>query len=213
MKIMKKSIIDIDGFNLYYGALKGTQWKWLNLEKLFSYIRQDDEILQIKYFTALNNCPVKPEQQKYLDALLTLAKVEIILGKYKNKQIKCRVNNCNYQGNKIFRVSEEKRTDVNIALHMVTDAINEDIERVILVSGDSDLVPAFQMVKEVNSNIEKIVYIPANTAIRGAAVELRGSADKHKTLPNNLLKKSQFPNNIQGPSGQVIIKPENWWFL
>ena len=48
----KRSIIYIDGFNLYYGAIKDTKWKWLNLERYFTLVRQDDDIQIIKYFTA-----------------------------------------------------------------------------------------------------------------------------------------------------------------
>ena len=105
---------------------------------------------------------------------------------------------------------EEKRTDVNMALHMVTDAINKEVGRLVLISGDSDLVPALKMVKIINPDIEKIVYVPANIEMRSYAVELRGSADKHKTLPNILLPKAQFPKKIQDLSGNWIEKPDDW---
>ena len=210
MNIKKKSIIYIDGFNLYYGALKNTKWKWLNLDKLFSLLRQDDDIIKIKYFTAIINKPPKPEQNEYLSALSTLSNLEIILGKFKTKRVKCLVNKCKYKGNRFFQMPEEKRTDVNIALHMVNDAVIEDIGRLILVSGDSDLVPGIKMVKSINPKIEIIVYIPANEEVRSFAVELRGSADKHKTLPNILLPKSQFPQRIQNTFGDWIEKPDDW---
>jgi len=43
----------IDGFNLYYGALKGTPWKWLDVPGLLAKILQPHhEILRVKYFTA-----------------------------------------------------------------------------------------------------------------------------------------------------------------
>ena len=53
---MKKTRVYIDGYNLYYGLLKGTPWKWLDLE-LFSksLLNPDHEIVSIVYFTA----PVK----------------------------------------------------------------------------------------------------------------------------------------------------------
>ena len=53
---MKKTRVYIDGYNLYYGLLKGTPWKWLDLE-LFSkgLLNPDHEIVSIDYFTA----PVK----------------------------------------------------------------------------------------------------------------------------------------------------------
>ena len=47
-----RSIIYIDGFNLYYGAFKSMPWKWLGIERYFSSFLPDDEIQIIKYFTA-----------------------------------------------------------------------------------------------------------------------------------------------------------------
>jgi uncharacterized LabA/DUF88 family protein len=207
---MKKSIIYIDGFNLYYGAVKGTPWKWLDLEKYFTLLRQNDDIQQIKYFTAEISGSHRPNQDNYLLALSTLSKVEIILGKFKTKQVKCLVSNCTYSGSRIFNQQEEKRTDVNIALHMLHDAYEEVCERIILVSGDSDIVSAFAMIKNLKPKIELVVYIPARNPIRGAAVELRNAADKSRTLPNGMLRIAQFPPTIQDSSGNVINKPQSW---
>jgi len=146
--------------------------------------------------------------------LSTISSIEINLGKYKLKQVKCQVNKCKYAGNRFFQVPEEKRIDVNIGIYMLNNAINEDINKQVLVSGDSDLVPVLKMVKNSNLNIETIVYIPANIDIRSYAVELRGSADKHKnkhkTLPNILLPKAQFPIKIMNPAGGWINKPDDW---
>ncbi len=30
-----RSIVYIDGFNLYYGSVRGTSFKWLDIEQLF----------------------------------------------------------------------------------------------------------------------------------------------------------------------------------
>ncbi len=206
----KRSIVYIDGFNLYYGALKNTKFKWLNLERFFALLRQDDDILRIKYFTALINGSHKPNQEAYLLALETLPKVEIVLGKFKTRTVKCRVESCKYSGSRHFDMPEEKRTDVNIALHMLHDAVSNNCDRFILVSGDSDLVPAIQMVKNVSPDKKLFVYIPANDPTRGASVELRTAADKAKTFPNALLKKTQFPSKIPGLEGGDILKPETW---
>lgn len=63
---MLRTRVYIDGYNFYYGCLKGTSHKWLDLVKLFKYkvlpsitaqsngvqLRLDLENLSIKYFTA-----------------------------------------------------------------------------------------------------------------------------------------------------------------
>ncbi|MEE9278945.1 MAG: hypothetical protein V3V67_02105 [Myxococcota bacterium] len=65
----KSSIIYIDGFNLYYGALRGTPYKWLDLEAYFTRLRQDDEIQHIRYFTTRVDGDARQRQQAYLRAL------------------------------------------------------------------------------------------------------------------------------------------------
>lgn len=45
----------IDGFNLYYRAVRNTEFKWLNLRKLAEILFPQDTIQQICYFTALLN--------------------------------------------------------------------------------------------------------------------------------------------------------------
>jgi len=42
----------VDGFNLYYGALKGTPLKWLDIAALCRLLLPGDTINRIRYFTA-----------------------------------------------------------------------------------------------------------------------------------------------------------------
>jgi uncharacterized LabA/DUF88 family protein len=136
--------------------------------------------------------------------------VDVILGKFKSKQVECRVIGCPNPGRRIFTTSEEKRTDVNIALWMLHDAQRDLCDRMILVSGDSDLLPAITMVKDHWPEKEIVVYIPAKNASRGAALELRAVAHRNKTLPLDLLKKSQFPPSVPTGSGRIATRPSSW---
>jgi 6-hydroxy-3-succinoylpyridine 3-monooxygenase len=207
---LKRSIIYIDGFNLYYGALRGSPHKWLNLERYFRLLLPNDDIQKIRYFTAKVVGPRAANQDAYLSALGTLPLVEVILGRFKAKQVQGLCPHCPLPAPQFFSTYEEKRTDVNIALWMLHDAYKDLCDRLILVSGDSDLVPAIAMVKNHYPEKTIIVYIPARNAIRGAAVELRSIADKDKTLPLQMLHAAQFPAEIQGSSGTVIKKPTSW---
>jgi 6-hydroxy-3-succinoylpyridine 3-monooxygenase len=152
----------------------------------------------------------KNRQETYFDALNTLPLIDIVFGLYKQKTLHCRIKHCGYQGDKSYKVPEEKGTDVNIALQMLDDAYQSACDRMILVSGDSDLVPAVKLVKKRHPEIQVTVYILANDPKRGAATELRNVADKHKTLPQELLPKAQFPQILTGSSGLRISKPSNW---
>lgn len=206
----KRSVIYVDGFNLYYGALRGSKSKWLNLESFFTKLRQDDVIQNVMYFTAPVSGSEGQRQDAYLRALATLPLVRVVLGRFKTKPVTCGVRACTHHGDKVFQVPEEKRTDVNIATTILDDAYQGRMERIVLVSGDSDLAPALLMVKTRFPTIERIVYVPATNEIRGAAVELRSVADKDKTLPLALLKKCQFSQHVSDGSGGVISKPDTW---
>ncbi|MHB1037003.1 MAG: NYN domain-containing protein [Pirellulales bacterium] len=205
-----RSIVYIDGFNLYYGALKGTPHKWLNIERYFQLLLSSHNIQKIRYFTARVGGKAAGDQETYLQALATLPLVEIILGQFKTKQIEGRCPDCPLPKPRFFTSYEEKRTDVNIALWMFHDAQKDLCDRLILVSGDSDLVSAIAMVKDHCPNKVVSVYIPARNKVRGAAVELRSIADKHKTLPLNILPAAQFSAQITTGAGIVIKKPSSW---
>ncbi len=79
-----RTIVYVDGFNLYYGALKGTPYKWLNLHQLCRLLLPQNQLVQIKYFTArVSARPHDPDQptrqQTYLRALQTLPNLQIIV--------------------------------------------------------------------------------------------------------------------------------------
>lgn len=152
MKLLR-TYIYIDGFNLYYGLLKGTAYKWLDLKKLCGLLldTSQNEILKIKYFTAL----VKPRtqnslqhvrQQTYLRALKTVPEIDTIKGKFLTHE----VNMPLADGSGYVKVikTEEKQSDVNIAVHMLNDAYKDKYDLAILISNDSDLSEALRIIKE-----------------------------------------------------------------
>lgn len=206
-------IVYIDGFNLYYGVLKFSKEKWLNIERLFVILRPHDTIQKIRYFTALSSSGKSSDQLAYLQAIETLPLVNVVLGRYKNKSVKCHVAPplCALPSkDRIFSIPEEKRTDVNIAVSMLDDAYQNLCDHLIVVSGDSDLVPAVNMVKTRFPTKTVTVYVPSRNPVRGAAVELRAAADKDRDLPLNLLKIAQLPASIPDGSGNLINKPATW---
>ncbi len=82
----------IDGFNLYYGAVKGTRFKWLNPVELAKRVLPSaNKIERVKYFTARVSGAADPDaprrQHEYLSALGTLPEVEIVYGHFLSKTI------------------------------------------------------------------------------------------------------------------------------
>ncbi len=78
-----RTIVYIDGFNFYYGVLKNTPYKWLDLERFYTLLRPHDRIQTIKFFTSLvHPGPHRLRQDTLLKALRTCAPmVEVILGR------------------------------------------------------------------------------------------------------------------------------------
>jgi hypothetical protein len=77
----------VDGFNLYYGCLKGQAHKWLDLEAMCALLLPKNEIKRIRYFTARvkerpGDLQAPVRQQAYLRALYTLPKVEVQFGNF-----------------------------------------------------------------------------------------------------------------------------------
>jgi 6-hydroxy-3-succinoylpyridine 3-monooxygenase len=206
-----RTVFYIDGFNLYYGAVRPTPaLKWLDIARYCKLLRPHDDIVLIRYFSALVTGPNRVNQEVYLRALATTPQVEVTLGRFKSKTVKCRVAACTMAGNKSYLMPEEKRTDVNIAVFMLDDAYRDLCDQFIIFSGDSDLVPAVNMVRVRFPKKKIIVYVPSQNPVRGAAVELRTSAHVNRTLPVLLLSRSQFPNTIPDGAGGTLTRPASW---
>jgi len=205
-----RTIVYVDGFNFYYGALKGTCYKWLDLERFFRLLRPGDDIQRIRYFTAMVDGSHRPNQETYLKALATAPLVKPVLGHFKRKRVKCTHSLCSYPGDRFFETREEKHTDVNIAVYMLDDAYQGACDQIILVSGDSDLVPAVKVIRSRFPLKRIFVYVPAQHPTRGFAAELRSVAHKHNTIPMNLLKHAQFPDPVHDGRGVLLHKPTSW---
>jgi uncharacterized LabA/DUF88 family protein len=93
---------------------------------------------------------------------------------------------------------------------MLHDAYEDHCDRFVIVSGDSDLVPAVNRVKTLFPQKQVFVYVPTRDPIRGAAIELRSAADKDRSLPLRPLKFAQFPPRIPDGAGGFIEKPATW---
>ena len=123
--------------------------------------------------------------------------------------IGCNVENCTYPGDRIFMSVEEKRTDVNIAVEMLDDAYQDCCDVLIVVSGDSDLVPAIQKVRDRFADKTVFVYVPNACGDEGHH-EIREAAHKERDLPCHMLKYAQFPDRVPDGKNGHICKPREW---
>ena len=93
---------------------------------------------------------------------------------------------------------------------MLDRAYQDLCDHFIIFSGDSDLVPAINMVRLRFPQKKITVYVPSRNPVRGAAVEIRTAANVHRTLPLALLSKSQFPHQVPDGAGGFITRPATW---
>ncbi len=206
-----KTIVYIDGFNLFYGALKRTPYKWLNIKRLCDLLLPQNDVTQIKYFTArVIPRPNKPDQHInqniYLRALATLPNVETIFGHYLTNIVRMRVANPAPGQPKTVEVikTEEKGSDVNIASHLLNDAHNTRFDVAVIISNDSDLLTPIEIVqKELDLPVGIICPFP-----QFARVLARGASFKKK-IRRGVLAASQFPPTLQDANG-TFRKPKSW---
>lgn len=211
----QRTAVYVDAFNLYYGVLKGNpKLKWLDLNAFFKSLRNDEEIISIKYFTAeiigkkigIAN-PTLDRQRRYISALRTLPNVTIIYGKYQLKWEKCG-GYCRRE----YQKPEEKKTDVGIAVSIISDAVDGLMDRIVLVSGDSDLEPAIIWVRARYPKIKIVVYIPEeeNSLSPRRNDSYKNIGVQAQILPARPLVRCQFPDSLGPERGPEIVRPKEW---
>lgn len=205
-----KTNVYVDGFNFYYGAVKGTPYKWLNIAALCHLLLPNDMIWRIKYFTApVHPRPQDPDQrvrqETYLRALGTIPNLEIILGTFHTHEITMPLAN---QPGKFARVikTEEKGSDVNIATHLLMDGFRNDFELAVVISNDSDLALPIQVVMK---DLHKPVGILMPSRQGHPSRVLSAQATFVKQIRERVLAKSQFAPTLEDAKG-VFNKPATW---
>lgn len=205
-----RTVIYVDGFNLYYGALKGTPYRWLDILAMSRKILSPkNNIVGIKYFTARvlsrPDNPSQPLRQEiYLRALKTLG-AECIFGRYLSHPVMMRVADPNAV-RPFVRVikTEEKGSDVNIAAHMLLDAFRDEYDCAVLISGDSDLKTPVEMVRHDFSKTVGVIN-PQKIDCK----VLRSAASFYKRIRTSDLAASQLPETLNDATG-TFHKPGNW---
>ncbi len=205
-----RTYVYVDGFNLYFGALKGTSHRWLDLQRLFTLLLPGHRIDRIKYFTAhvtpRPNDPDQPlRQQIYLRALRTLPNLDIVLGHYLTHAVMMPLANPAPGQSRYVRVlkSEEKGSDVNLATHFVHDAHCGLFDAAVIVSNDSDLLEAVKIVKGLGCRVG--ILNPHENPSR----VLTREATFMKKIRGGPLSASHFPNPLTDAHG-TFHKPTGW---
>lgn len=209
-----QTIVYIDGFNFYYGAVKGTQYKWLDFEALCQRLLARDHLVKIRYFTArVAARPDDPQrasrQDTYLRALAALPLVEIHYGHFLTQSVRLpRANRRRGQSRTVEVLrTEEKGSDVNLATYLLLDAFKGRCDTAVVVSNDSDLAQAIQVAQsELGVKVGIVNPHPRERRSR----KLQGlDCLFYKQIPRQLLAETQLPTVVHDSKGP-IRKPEGW---
>lgn len=225
----------VDGYNLYYGRLRGTPHKWLDVVRLLDDIlarrAQNEALIKLNLFTAYalarfstHGAASVEAQMSYLRALSEAhgQRFEAVLG----------THNCAAAGSlmpefvagrpydrkrrvRMWRV-EEKMTDVNLAIGMYRDAARGLYDRIVVVSNDSDLQPALRAIREDFPHIEIGIVMPIRPARADEDAHRRPSSalreHAHWTVvqvADEWLAEAQLPALVPTRK-KPIRKPAHW---
>jgi uncharacterized LabA/DUF88 family protein len=193
----------IDGFNLYFGIRSANlrRYLWLDLSALMSsFLLPDQELVATKYFTSRIAALAESvrRQSDYIDVLAARG-VTVIEGRHSVDPDRCECG-------RHYASTNEKMTDVNIALEIVRDAYQEKFDTAFLVTGDADQVPTIRLIRELFPSKRVVVLFPPERVSR----HLRGVAHVHLNINENRLRLSQLPDQVEVKPGVVLRRPQKW---
>jgi uncharacterized LabA/DUF88 family protein len=200
-----KTIAFIDGFNVYHSLdrnLSYHKYKWLNYRRLIEcFLLSGDELVSVLCFTTpTRRSELKRIRQSAYLKVLEHNGVEIKKGEFFKTTRQC--PHCD----KKYRPYVEKLTDVNLASHLIKMAVKDDYEKAIIMTADTDIIPAILAVQELKptKTIEIIYPIGrTNGSIGKMKIKIHHTKEHH-------LSQSVFPDNVNIGNEEFIHKPQEW---
>lgn len=217
-KPLRRVSFVVDGFNLYFSlreleGLSKKPSKWLDLRRLCeSYLFAigqrlgvRTELATIHYFSAyathatVRDKGIVDRHRTYVEALESTG-VQVTMSQFKYRDARC--PNCKT----IYKRSEEKETDVAMAVKLLEVFAISEASIAVLVSGDTDLRPAINTARRLfpRDTIGIITPFLRHTA------EMQGCGDFHFKISQKLVQSAQFPNPVRLADGRVLAKPSGW---
>lgn len=216
-----RTIVYIDGFNLYYRALRPAGRKWCNIAALSqASLPPASNIIRVNYYTARisgRTDPTAPARQHaYLRALGTLPLVRIHYGSF--------LANKKWAGlamppeflppfalptgaapvvAKVWK-TEEKGSDVNLGVHLVRDAFTHAFDEAAILTNDTDLVEPLRIVKE-----EVGLPVTLLTPVNRPAADLAKVASHIRHIAP-YIGVCALPDPVLATDGRIIPKPAGW---
>jgi len=201
-----RTIAIVDGFNVYF-ALRNNprlaRYKWLDYKRVCNSVMPRSVLVDdVTYCTAIYvwDADGVRRHRTYIRALKHTG-VSVCLGKFKRRNRICRAK-CGMS----YRDIEEKQTDVNIAIQLLTKAHNDEFDTALIMTGDTDLLPLIDTMHETFPAKRLGFLLPPGRRAK-AIVE---AADFHIKLKERHFASCQLPDRIALRDGVEILRPGEW---
>lgn len=235
-----KTGIYIDGLNFYYGALRNSTNKWLNIQAFAQLLVPNDDISVIRYFTApINARPSDPRittrQSTYFRALETLPLVQIHKGRFTSRVTPKALADSvvkpselftppflpNFVYNAMWKNKVNRRTgSATIAKVVIDEEKESDVNLgVHLVNDAARGIINKAIVISNDSDLREAIKISTSFGITVGIVNPHpGPTSKHLKsvsqfeiqLRRESFVKCQFPATVKDHRGRDISRPREW---
>ena len=219
---MVRVAVLVDGFNFYHsiknliddGLDQGLPVRWFDYRALAnSFLHQLEhpghkEIVQVHYFSALAHHKREGDpdhvkhHQNYIRAL-EHTNIKSHLHRFKPRHRECK--EC---GEKI-RFHEEKETDVAIASRLLEIVANDKADLIVMVTGDTDMVPAVGCAYEIAPSCRLWFAFPYKRKNGELARAVKGRGGSFSIGPS-VYKACLFDDPFITARKKKIFKPKHW---
>lgn len=210
-----RTAVYVDGFNLYYRALKGTPYRWLDMYALCrQLVSSQNKVQLIRYFTArVRPNAHKPDQHVKQDIYIRAVQAHcgncltIHESQFYTHTVKMPLASPVPGGPRCVDVvkSEEKGSDVKLAVHLLNDAWLNAFDAALVISNDSDLAEAITLARATG----KPVGVANPSATQKMNGELYNAASFRRRIESKHLKAAQMPPEVLVGTSR-IAKPNDW---
>lgn len=196
----------IDGFNLYHAIhdLGKPYLKWVDLRRLVESFAPAPQytITKVVYCSAYATWRPDAYRRHREFVKATEARgVIALMGQFKEKDRTCR------KCGATWKQHEEKETDVNLALQLLDAAHQDQFDRALLVSGDSDLVPAIRMIRAHHPSKKVRILMPPGRGYSMDLVNAAGPMKDARRLEVQHIDRALLPAEIVEPlTGKVVAR-------
>jgi NYN domain len=191
-----RSAVYIDGFNLYHAVddLGIPHLKWVNYDALSKLIiRKGETLARVVWCTAVNNKNLEKmlRWRAFRNAQISVG-VICAEGHFVDEPRHCP------KGHDYFHPTE-KAGDVNLAIHLISDAHLNRFDVAYLVTADSDQVATVKMFRERFPDKQIVSVAPPG---RSHSKEILPHVNDHRSINREALESSLF-------QGAIVIKDGN----